>query len=296
VETSNALTSLAVLISKPLPELRTYLNDVDLIAALKEKIPLFLGDKDLVTVMTWLSEEWAVLIKDMIDIIRDTTLFNYDVNINSLKASIAETKKCATIPELLCWGEPNEAKRKRWVYENLFKEGMVDPVKFFSIVGENSALAQPKKFNTIDPEHMQSMFDDFIAKVRKHPEVFDEMLKKSSRAAPLAAIERALLPPLEVNVADLVMPKLAVIKEFDFPSVFAEVASHFEDPKEVEEDFVKAMELWKEKDLFATSSRDDLIETLRSILFDDAECVDMTPILLLLAEFEAHGVTQYGEK
>jgi len=296
VETSNALTELAKERSIPVPELRTLLKDADLVDALNEKVPTFLGGKDFPTVMASLTEEWATLANAMIGTICDKTLFNYNKNVEDLQYAINYVRSTVSLPELLCWGEPNEAKRKRWVYENLFKEGMVDPVKFFSIVGENSALAQPKKFNTIDPEHMQSMFDDFITKVRKHPEVFDEMLKKSSRAAPLAAIERALLPPLEVNVADLVMPKLAVIKEFDFPSVFAEVASHFEDPKAVEEEFVKAMELWKEKDLFATSSRDDLIETLRSILFDDADCVDMTPILLLLAEFEAHGITQYGEK
>lgn len=46
VETKNALTELAELIEISIPELRTHLRDADLVAALKEKVPAFLGDKD----------------------------------------------------------------------------------------------------------------------------------------------------------------------------------------------------------------------------------------------------------
>ena len=281
---------------KSIPELRTHLRDADLVATLKEKVPALLGDKDLSAVLTSLSTEWSHLAKAIIDIIRDTTLFNYDENVQSLKSAIDMVKKSVDLPELLCWGEPNEAKRKRFVYENLFKEGMVDPLDFFSIVGENSALAQPKKFNTIDPEHMESMFDKFITKVKEHPKIFEEMLKKSSRAAPLAAIERALLPPLEVNVAELEMPKLPAIKDFDFRTAFDELAGYFENSKGLVEEFVKTMNTWKEKELFATSTRQDLIDTFCSVFYGEQEHVDMTPIMLLLAQFEANGITNYGEQ
>jgi hypothetical protein len=296
VEAKNALTELAELTEKSIPELRTHLRDADLVAALKEKVPALLGNKDLSAVLASLSTEWSHLAKAIIDIIRDTTLFNYDENVQSLKSAIDMVKKSVDLPELLCWGEPNEAKRKRFVYENLFKEGMVDPLDFFSIVGENSALAQPKKFNTIDPEHMESMFDKFITKVKEHPKIFEEMLKKSSRAAPLAAIEHALLPPLEVNVAELEMPKLPAIKEFDFRTVFDELADHFKNSKDLADEFVKTMNIWKEKDLFATSTRQDLIDTLCSVLYGTVDHVDMTPIMLLLSQFEANGITNYDEQ
>lgn len=296
IEVKNALTELAELIEISIPELRTHLRDADLVAALKEKVPAFLGDKDLPTVLTSLSTEWSHLAKAMIDIIRDTTLFNYDENVQSLKSAIDMVKKSVDLPELLCWGESNEAKRKRFVYDNLFKEGMVNPLEFFSVIGENSALAQPKKFNTIDPEHMESMFDKFITKVKEYPKIFDEMLKKSSRAAPLTAIERALLPPLEVNVAELEMPKLPAIKEFDFRTVFDELADSFENSKDLADEFVKTMNIWKEKDLFATSTRQDLIDTLCSVLYGTVDHVDMTPIMLLLSQFEANGITNYDEQ
>jgi len=92
------------------------------------------------------------------------------------------------------------------------------------------------------------------------------------------------------------MPKLPAIKEFDFRTVFDELADHFKNSKDLADEFVKTMNIWKEKDLFATSTRQDLIDTLCSVLYGTVDHVDMTPIMLLLSQFEANGITNYDEQ
>jgi hypothetical protein len=278
-----------------------------MLAEMKKTIPQFLGDKTFSQLLTELPVVWAHLADAIINIVTDKQLFNYTVNVEFLQENLSKVKAQADISELLCWGEPSKEKRMVYVYENLFSKGMVDLSTFFIRINEPVTLAQPKRFNTLDPEHMKSMFNRFMNDVR-HPynlpaghtslTLLERMMEKSPRAAPLAAIEKALIPSFDVNMAELVMPRYDLPKEFSFAAAFdGLVAAIGEFPTSgVAEKYLATMKLWQDNNLFAGSSRDDLVQTLCQLFYPDTEGQgDRTPALLLIAEFERNGVVAFKE-
>lgn len=304
----NALTALAAARKLSEPELRTYLNDVELLAALNRDIPQFLDGKSFAQVLSELPPIWADLADALINIITDKQLFNQTANVQALQASLEKIKANADVTELLCWNEPSPEKRKIYIYENLFSKGMVLVSTFFNRIGEPLTLAQPQRFKTIDPEHMKIMFNKFLLGVRdphtKLPlghtnlTLLEQMMEKSPRAAPLATIARVLLPSADVDAKDLVMPRYELAKEFSFATAFADLVAACGEfsTSGVAEKYLATMQLWKDRNLFATTSRDDLVQTLCGIFYPDTEGQgDRTPALLLIAEFEQHGVVEFKE-